>query len=458
MKQVIVIDDEPSQRMLLRAVLEEEGWEVLEAGNGREGLDLIAQEDVDVVILDIKMPVLDGLQVLEQLRIQQPDLPVVMLTAFGSVGSAVEAMKKGAFDYLTKPADIEQIKAVAAKAYEYGQLLAQDRLEKQGGQLLGGQVIGRSLAMQRVLEMVSQVAPTEANVLITGESGTGKELIATALHEQSLRKTRPLIKVNCAALPAELLESELFGYLKGAFTGAVQDKPGRFQLADQGTLFLDEIGELDLGLQAKLLRALQEKVVEPLGSISPQIVDVRFIAATNRNLVREVEQGRFRQDLFYRLNVVEITLPPLRDRLEDLPLLANYFLRTLGEKNRKAVRSISPAFLEALKQYPWPGNIRELQNVLERAIILSRSDCLDLADLPPSILDQLPLSAKVQGTGTAGTGKSGKTYLDQAEKEAILQALKANGGHRERTAQALGISRRTLQYKLKKHGLVKKPS
>jgi two-component system NtrC family response regulator len=375
-----------------------------------------------------------------------------MVTAFGSVGSAVEAMKAGAFDYLTKPADIDEIKVVVKKAHEYSLLTRENtRLKDRISRLQKrARIIGQSTAMLQVMELVEQVAPTEANVLILGESGTGKELIAKALHEGSTRREGPLVKVNCAALPQELLESELFGYKKGSFTGAVRDKPGRFQLAEKGTLFLDEIGELPTHLQAKILRALQERVVEPLGSVREERVDVRLLAATNKDLVVEVEKGTFRQDLYFRLNVLEIKIPPLRDRLEDLPLLVNHFIRVLGEKNRKQVRGVDRSFLEALNNYYWPGNVRELENVLERAIILSRSDILDISDLPGSVLEALPGDKK-----NGPENISGDDYLMEGEKQALIKALRDNKGHRERTAASLGISRRSLQYKLKKHGLIR---
>ncbi len=449
--KLLVVDDEPGQRQMIRAVMQDEGYQVLEAENGRKCLDLLKKKPADVILLDMKMPVLDGMGALEEIKKQKNPPPVIMVTAFGSVGSAVDAMKAGAFDYLTKPADIDELKVVVKKAYEYSLLNRENihlkdkisRLQKSTS------IIGQGPAMRQVMELVEQVAPTEANVLILGESGTGKELIARALHEASLRKDGPLVRVNCAALPHDLLESELFGYHKGAFTGAVRDKPGRFQLAEKGTLFLDEIGELPTHLQAKILRALQERVVEPLGSVREEKVDVRLLAATNKDLNLEVKSGAFRQDLYFRLNVLEINIPPLRDRLEDLPLLVNHFIRVLGEKNRKQVRGVDRSFLEALNSYHWPGNVRELENVVERAIILSRSDVLGSSDLPAGIVE--PREIK--------TGESGQDhkddYLMEGEKEALIRALKDNMGHREKTAESLGISRRSLQYKLKKHGLTR---
>ncbi|WP_018123796.1 sigma-54-dependent transcriptional regulator [Desulfovibrio oxyclinae] len=458
-KTALIVDDEPGHRLMVRAVLEDAGWNVAEADSGESALEELAALATDgcnpadcppdVALVDMKMPGMDGLELLRELNMRRPGLPVVLLTAFGSVGSAVEAMKKGAFDYLTKPADNEELKAVLDKAHEYHRLLRENtRLRKGSGS--GVDFIGASPGVQRVRELIAQAGPSEATVMVLGESGTGKELVAEALHQSSLRADKPLIKVNCAALPDDLLESELFGYVKGAFTGAVKDKPGRFQLADGGTLFLDEIGEMPPALQAKLLRALQEKTVEPLGGVSTVETDVRIIVATNRNLLAEVEAGRFREDLYYRLAVLEIRIPPLRDRKDDLPLLVSFLLGKLGEKNRKNVRTVTPAFLEALTRYDWPGNVRELENVLERSLILARSDALGPDLLPPMIT----------GAGTPEQEHEPTSHspasLEDAEKMAIVRALEENQGHRERTAEALGVSRRTLQYKLKKYGLTRR--
>ncbi len=449
--RLLVVDDESGHRMMVRAVMQDQGYEVLEASSGQQCLEFLEKEDADVVLLDIKMPGMDGIQVLERINRMQTRIQVVMLTAYGSVGSAVEAMKQGAFDYLTKPADIEELKEVIEKAREYKKLVEANLQHKPGITLNQNrpEIIGQSPAMQRVLDLVEQVGSSQASILVLGESGTGKELIANALHRASPRSQGPLISVNCAAMPAELLESELFGYQKGAFTGAVKDKPGRFQLADKGTLFLDEIGELPLQLQPKLLRAVQEKLIQPLGGTQEMEVDVRLLAATNKDLYQEVMSGNFREDLYFRLKVVEIVVPPLRDRMEDLPFLVNHFVQVLGQKNKKEVRGITSNFLHALQGYHWPGNVRELENVMERAIILSRSDVLDVRDLPESI------SRSAEGSERE-LGSFSEESLDEAEKEKLEKVLNSHGGHRERTARALGISRRTLQYKLKKYGLTKK--
>lgn len=464
-RTVLVVDDEPGHRLMVRAVLEDVGWKVAEAPNGEKALAMLDAVQPHVALVDMKMPGMDGVTLMRELHARTPDLPVVLLTAFGSVGSAVEAMKQGAFNYLTKPADNDELAAVLEKSYEYRRLIDENaRLRLPQDEA----IVGGSANIARVRELIDQAGPSEATVLILGESGTGKELVADGLHRASVRARKPLIKVNCAALPADLLESELFGYVKGAFTGAVKDKPGRFQLAAGGTLFLDEIGDMPAHLQAKLLRALQEKVVEPLGSVKAVETDVRILAATNRDLRADVASGRFREDLYYRLAVLEIAIPPLRERLSDLPLLAGHLLRKLGKKNNKEIRAVSPAFLEALSRHNWPGNVRELENVLERALILARADVLGPELLPPQLAGLAGSSchsgAEVGAGGGTGAGQANgdnthaglEDAMEDAEREALVRALDTYTGHREKTADALGISRRTLQYKLKKYGLTKR--
>ncbi len=463
-KKALVIDDEASLRLLVRTVLCDEGWEVLEASCAEDGLDLLASLEPDkmphVILLDMRMPGMDGLTALGILATRVPDIPVVLFTAYATVGQAVKAMKYGAFNYLTKPADNDELVAVLSKAYDFFRLRTENRelKSKAGPDKALESIIGQSLAMTRVKKFIEQAGPSEATVLVTGQSGTGKELVAEALHAVSLRASGPLVKINCAALPGHLLESELFGYMKGAFTGAVRDKPGRFQLASGGTLFLDEIGELPIELQAKLLRALQERMVEPLGGLKPVPVDVRIIAATNRDLAACVAEGTFREDLFFRLNVVEIHIPALKERMTDLPLLAAHLLERLCAKNNKTVRAVRPAFLEALSRYHWPGNVRELDNVLERALVLARSDALAVHDLPSYIRNpttgDVPKKAR-QAVFSKEEGKASSPVqaLDEAEKQVLVEALNTHKGHRQKTADALGISRRALQYKLKKYGL-----
>ena len=505
-KSVLVTDDESGHRLMVRAVLEDAGWRVHEAASGEEAVAFFSANPqfADVALVDMNMPGMDGQATLSRLHEINPSLPVILLTAYGTVGTAVEAMKRGAFDYLTKPTDNDELILTLTRAREYSRL--QDENSRLRSALAGDKalkpLVGTSPAMRRIHEFIRQAGPSEATVLISGESGTGKELITEALHACSERAKKPLIKVNCAALPAQLLESELFGYERGAFTGAVKDKPGRFQLASGGTLFLDEIGEVPLDLQAKLLRAIQDRVIEPLGSVRSFPVDVRILAASNRNLRRCVAEGTFREDLYFRLNVLEIVSPPLRERLDDLPLLTSHLLGLLAVKNRKEIRGVSPAFMERLMRYAWPGNVRELENVLERALILSRSDVLEPESLPPQVLDAaspvfgseesgpesflpgalLPGAPGLQGPGMApdhsaqnampggrafgdafldGAGAGGSpeaqiSLLEEAERRALVQALAEHRGHREKTAEALGISRRTLQYKLKKLGLTRR--
>lgn len=445
---VLVIDDEPAHRLMVRVVLGDAGFRVLEADNGSSGLATLRSRPVDVVLLDMRMPGMSGLDVLQKMHEEAMTTPVIMLTAFGNVSSAVESMKIGAWDYLTKPTDNDELLAVVRKAAEHVRLTRENLdLKKQIGQLRETRIIGASPEIRRVVDLIEQVGPSEANVLILGESGTGKELVAQQLHEKSARAGGPLVKVNCAALPENLLESELFGYVRGAFTGAAQDKPGRFQLAGGGTLFLDEIGELPPTLQAKILRALQERIVEPLGGVTPVSIDVRFIAATNRDLPAMIAAGTFREDLYYRLNVLEIRIPPLRERTEDIPLLVDYLLDKLGRKNNRPLRTVSREFLDALCRHEWRGNVRELENVLERALILCRADTLDLRDLPDH------LAAPGPAVRPGQYAQPGESPLETAERQALEETLRKYAGHRERTAQALGISRRTLQYRLKKYGL-----
>ena len=477
-KKLLVVDDEASHRMMIEAVLQDVGWLVEEAESGEEALQILEESRPGVVLLDMRMPGMSGQETLQKILEIHPGLPVIMLTAHGTVDSAVEAMKLGAYDYLSKPADNDELIAVLDKAWEYSRLIVEnDKLRRKLQNADPSvEIAGSSPAIRKVVDFIRQVGPSEATILVLGESGTGKELIAQALHDASTRANNALVKVNCAALPGELLESELFGYVKGAFTGAVRDKPGRFQLARGGTIFLDEVGELPFPLQAKLLRVLQERVVEPLGGVHSTPVDVRIIAATNRNLKNAVARGEFREDLYFRLNVLEIVAPPLRERLDDLPILTSRLLDKLSRKNRRQIPSVSPAFLDALSNYSWPGNVRELENVLERALILNRADIITPDTLPPEILNPPPYMAPSQtahhsSRPEAFPGASSNSYpeyppslesgrghisLDDAEREALQKALNMHDGHREKTADALGISRRTLQYKLKKFGLIRR--
>ncbi|MFH2074854.1 MAG: sigma-54 dependent transcriptional regulator [Pseudomonadota bacterium] len=452
--RILVVDDDDSHRIMLRAVLSEDGYAITEAADGTEAVRAVEKDAFDVVLLDIRMTVMDGIEALTEIRKISPLVPVLIMTAFASVKTAVEALKAGAFDYLTKPLDIEELKILIEKALEHYHLRAENLVlkERLGDRFDFSRIIGRSPKMKTLLDTLAMVAPTDATVLIMGESGTGKEVAANAIHHNSPRAGQPFVKVSCAALPETLLESELFGHEKGAFTGAVSRREGRFQLAHRGTIFLDEIGEMSPALQAKLLRVLQEKEFEPLGSDRTAKVDIRVIAATNRDLDKDVREGRFREDLYYRLNVVPIVMPPLRERREDIPLLAEHFLTLCREKNRKAVKEISGKALDALVRYDWPGNIRELENSIERAVIMAREDVIGTADFPPQIRK---LS---RDEGKDGFGIPDGVSLAEMERALIIKTLAETGGNRTRAAEILGINRRTLQNKLKEYRLGTPPS
>ncbi len=389
-KAILVADDEASHRMMLKAHLKEEGLEVIEASNGQEAIDLVSRHFYDLILMDIRMPVMDGMEALTRIKKISPAVPVIMMTAYGSINSAVEALKSGADDYLTKPLDMDELLLKVKKSLRYRQLEEENLLnrERLGMRFDFSNIIGKSPAMKELFETLTMVAPSDATVLLLGESGTGKEIVANALHQNSPRKDQAYITVNCAALPETLLESELFGHEKGAFTGAMARKKGRFELADGGTLFLDEIGEMSPATQAKILRVIQEKEFEAVGGTKAIQVDVRIIAATHKDLETEVKEGRFREDLYYRLNVVPITIPPLRNRKEDIPLLAEHFLRISSQKNNRDIKSLEPRVLDDLVRYPWPGNVRELENIIERMVIMSRGDLILIQDLPRDLKAQ----------------------------------------------------------------------
>jgi two-component system response regulator HydG len=447
--RILVVDDEESHRIMLRAVLKEEGYDVSEASDGADAVKAVEQEPFDLILLDIRMRTMDGIEALSEIRKISPLVPVLIMTAYASVKTAVEALKAGAFEYLTKPLDIEELKILIEKALELYHLRAENIAlkERLGDRFNFSKIIGRSPKMKEVFGTLSLVAPTDATVLILGESGTGKELVANSIHHNSLRAGQPFIKVSCAALPETLLEGELFGHEKGAFTGAIARREGRFQLAHRGTIFLDEVGEMSVTTQTKLLRVLQEKEFEPLGSTRTVKTDVRVIAASNKDLEREVKEGRFREDLFYRLNVVPVSLPPLRERKEDIPALAAYFFALYRDKNHKELRDISGKAMDLLTRYDWPGNIRELENSIERAVILARGEIIAPADLPP-IIQALSRDREIQGLNLP-SGIS----LQEVEKALILKTLEDTGGNRSRAAEILGINRRTLQNKLKEYGI-----
>ncbi len=449
MKKILIVDDDTAHRTMLKVNLMGAEYEIIEADDGDQVLPALDNQEVDLILMDLKMQRMDGIEALKLLREEGKVEPIVVITAFSSVDSAVEAMKYGAMDYVTKPVDIEALKLTIAKALDY-ESLREENLElkkRLGEQFDFGNIIGRSRAMQKVFETLYLVAPSDATVLINGESGTGKELIAGALHHNSNRKDNPFIKVNCAALHENLLESELFGHEKGAFTGAESIRKGRFELASNGTLFLDEIGDMSLQTQAKILRVLQEGELERLGGSKTIKVDVRLVVATHRNLNRMVEDGSFRQDLFFRLSVVPIELPPLRDRTEDIPVLADYFLQRYAKKNKKDIRGFHPQTLMLLSRYDWPGNIRELENTIERGVILCLSEQITPRELPPQMLPDDYTISDVQ------TGPQGGLTLKDVEREAIRVTLDQTGGNKSRSAKLLGIARQTLLNKIKEYDL-----
>ena len=452
--KILVVDDDESHRIMLRAVLKEEGYHVTEAADGTDAVKAVETEAFDVILMDIRMTNMDGIEALTEIRKISPLVPVLIMTAYASVKTAVEALKAGAFDYVTKPLDIEELKILIEKGLENYHLRTENLALKEriGDRFDFSRIIGRSGKMIALLDTLAMVAPSDATVLIMGESGTGKEVIANAIHHNSPRAGQPFIKVSCAALPETLLESELFGHEKGAFTGAVSRREGRFQLAHRGTIFLDEVGEMSPALQTKLLRVLQEKEFEPLGSARTIKVDIRVIAATNKDLTKEVKEGRFREDLYYRLNVVPITMPPLRERKEDIPPLADHFLAVYREKNRKPLKGISGKALDLLVRYDWPGNIRELENCIERAVIMAREEMITPVDFPSQI-------QRLSGEGAKeGSAIPYGMSLAEMERELIVKTLAETGGNRTRASEVLGINRRTLQNKLKEYGLNTPPS
>lgn len=445
---ILLVDDDESHRLMLKVNLLEAGYRVEELSDGDEVLPYLKQHAVDLILLDMKMERMDGLTTLSVLMQAGFDFPVIVLTAFSSVESAVEAMRKGAFDYIAKPVDIDELKILITRALSFRALSDENHQLKSrlGEQFSFHNIIGKSAAMQQMFSTLSMVAPTDATVLITGESGTGKELVANALHQNSARKERPFIKLNCAALNENLLESELFGHESGAFTGAAGRRKGRFELANKGTLFLDEIGDMSLQTQAKILRVLQEGEFERLGGTETVRVDVRLIAATHKDLESMIEEGSFRQDLYFRLSVVPVDLPALRERSVDIPELANHFLRRFVEKNRKDIKDIHPEALNLLMQYEWPGNIRELENSIERAVILCLGEQITPQELPPHLLSEDVRHLRVSHDKESFT-------LRDMEREVIRTTLEKTGHNKSQAAKQLGVARQTLLNKIKEYGL-----
>ncbi len=467
--RVLIVDDEQNLRKVLAATLQREGYEVTVCSDGVEAMEAIERDGADVIVTDLVMPKMDGLSLLRRVVSAHPDVPVIVITAHGRIDKAVEAMKAGAFDFLAKPfenRDLKELIAKAARQSDYNQRNVVPEPAAEGSRSRRyTEIVGKGQRMQELQAVIAKVADAPSTVLIQGESGTGKELVATALHEQSWRKDKAFIKINCAAIPRELVEAELFGYERGAFTGAVQSKPGRFELADGGTLFLDEIGEIPIEMQVKLLRAIQESEFERVGGIKTTKVDVRLIAATSRDLSKEIAGGRFREDLYYRLNVVPIFLPALRERREDIALLVEHFRQKYNARLKKNVEQIEDEALAALAAYSWPGNIRELENVLERTILFAETPKIRLADLPASLRPKegaapgggdLPSQATPPAGVQAAPGPLKEIVREQVqaiERDLIVRGLEVTGNNVTRTAKLLKISRKSLQTKMKEFGL-----
>lgn len=444
---ILVVDDDPEMTTVLQEVLSEEGWEIETAGDGEEALTKLHQREYALLLTDLRMPRMAGLTLMEQAKLLYPDIQVIVITAFGTIDSAIEAMKQGAYDYITKPFHLEEMLLTIRKALKERALHREVlRLRQEIEQTYEfANIIGKSRVMQTLFTQMQRVAQSAANVLITGESGTGKELVAKAIHYHSDRKQGPFVAVNCGAIPEELLESELFGYERGAFTGAQREKVGLFEAADQGSLFLDEISEMPAALQVKLLRAIQEKEIRRVGATQTRRVDVRIIAATHRDLLAEVKEGRFREDLYYRLHVLPLHVPPLRERPEDIPLLANHFLKKFAEVNGKPVQGISEPALKILMEYSWPGNVRELENVMERAVILGRFEVITPADLPEVLVAHQPEYVLLDRGGRR------RMTLEELEREYILQVLEEVKGNKQQAAERLGIDRKTLYRRLEQY-------
>ena len=449
---VLVVDDEPKLCDLLSSALSQNDVQVFTAGNGLQALAILEQQDIDLVISDWRMPGMDGPQLLAEVKQRYPQLPVIVMTAYSTVKNAVQSMRNGAYDYIAKPFDIDELDITVNKALQFRDILrdnARMRAELDEHQHVDS-LIGDSPSFRRVLQAIDSVRDSSATILLTGESGTGKEMVARAIHKHGSRADKPFVAVNCAAIPEGLLESEMFGHRKGAFTGAVADRVGRFMQADKGTLFLDEVGDMPLALQAKILRALQERVIEPVGDPRERKVDVRVIAATNKNLLQAVADKEFREDLYYRLNVFPIPLPALRERVEDIASLARHFAHNLGATTGKRITGFSPDALQAMAQYSWPGNIRELQNCVERATIVANSSTIQDSDLPPYLFSAQPGQSSALLAPGPSVPPDLEAALAEVEKAYILSALQQANGVQAAAAQLIGISERSFWYRLKK--------
>jgi len=454
-EKILVVDDELNMRLVLKALLNKEGYDVATASDGVEALKVLKSGGVEVVVTDLKMPKLDGVGLLERVIRDYPSMPVIIITAHGTIATAVDALKKGAFDYITKPFERDELKNIIHKAIrtrklnEEELLVSPDDIDRQG-------IIGSSEPMLKIYDTIKKVAPTPTTVLISGETGTGKDLIAYAIHRNSPRRDNPFVKINCAAIAENLIESELFGYEKGAFTGAVSTKPGRFELADKGTLFLDEVGEIPRDMQVKLLQVIQDHEFERVGGLRTIKVDVRLIAATNRNLLQDVKDGRFREDLYYRLNVFPTHLPPLRERREDILPLTEYFIEKFNGKLERGVKHIDARVKDLLVNYDWPGNIRELENLIERIVLMAGGDTITFEDIPPEWKSAAEAIAVAQQGGQKKPFKDFvKGHMEEVEKQSIIQCLEEMGGNVTKAAQRLGLSRKGLQLKMIKYNLRK---
>jgi len=447
--QIMVVDDEIEICQLLREFLENCGYRAVTASSGEEALNLLTNTLTDIIILDLNMPGMDGLEVLRHAKSFDPEVDIVILTGYPSIDSAVEAIKLGAYDYLVKPVDFRRLKIVLEKVLEQRMIKKKVKLleRKVKGDYIFEGMVGQSLSMLNVFSTIKQVSRYSTSVLITGETGTGKEMVAQAIHNLSPRRHRPFVVVNCAGLVETLLESELFGHVKGAFTGAIKDKPGLFEIADKGTIFLDEIGEMPLSLQAKLLRVLEHHEVQRVGDIKVKKVDVRVIAATNCDLKEMVDENRYRKDLFFRLNTICIHIPPLRERKEDIPLLCQYFINQLNEEIGKGIKGLDPKVSELFQHLPWEGNVRELKNVIERAYIMAETEYITLKDIPQTYRTQ-----KLEQISLFKPGK--QTTLAEIERRYIQKVLELTSGNRSQAARVLGLSRRSLYRKLKKYGII----
>jgi DNA-binding NtrC family response regulator len=443
---ILVVEDELTQRTLLEGLLKKEGYGATGAGDGKTALQLAKEGTFEIVLLDYKLPDMDGLAILKHLKEMNPEIEVIMITAFGSVENAVTALKAGAFEYLTKPIDLDDLLFKLKKLEERLHLIHENMVLKEAlkNREKTESIVYASEKMHEIVSLIVRVAKTNSTCMVHGESGVGKEIVANLIHELSERKNEPLVKVNCSAIPETLLESELFGYERGAFTGAYQKKIGKFEIANKGTIFLDEIGDVPIFLQPKLLRVLQEKEIERLGGLHPIKVDVRIVAATNKNLEEEVKNGRFREDLFYRLNIVGIEIPPLRERKDDIPLLLDFFLKKFNERHRKSIKGFSREARDALIKYDYPGNVRELENIVERATVLARGEYLTREDLSLFGGGELP-----------STDGSMKQVVEDMEKRMITEALVSSNWVQTKAAESVGISERMLRYKMKKLGISK---